>query len=175
MNDEPDPPAERVLEVLGRLSHSLQALHAAYVYHRDLKPENVIVRGDGTPVLVDFGLAHVDIAGVLPSETAGTLEYMAPEQARGETIDGRADLYALGVIAFEWLVGFRPLQLQDRSPEAWPRILEEKVPARVSEFRPDVDAATDDLVASLLAKEPDDRPPDAAAVAEACNQGGAKR
>ncbi len=166
MQASEDPP---VLEVAGlgrRLAHALGALHDAEVVHRDLKPENVRVRADGTPVLVDFGIAHVGLAAA-GEPGAGTLEYMAPEQARGDAVDGRTDLYALGVILFEWLVGFRPLQLKDHDRETWQRILEEEIPPRVREFRPDVPPEMDELVASLLAKRRTDRPPDAAAVAEA--------
>lgn len=161
--EEPDP--ARVMTFAARLAHALEALHEAGVVHRDLKPGNVIVRPDGTPVLVDFGIAQVALPDTPPPQAAGTLEYMAPEQARGKTVGGRADLYALGVILFEWLVGFRPLQLREREPKTWRRILEEEVPPHVREFRPDIPEEVDAMIASLLAKKPRDRPPDAATAA----------
>jgi len=169
MSEEPEADAEEVMAMAARLAHALQALDEAGVVHRDLKPENVIVRDDDTPVLVDFGIAHVALPEAPPPEVAGTIEYMAPEQAAGRRVDGRADLYALGVICFEWLVGFRPLQLQERPPPTWRRVLEEQVPPRVSEFVPDVDPRVDDLIARLLAKRPRDRPSSAAEVAAACD------
>jgi len=165
MNEKPEPAVGQVATVGARLAYALQALHDAGVVHRDLKPENVLIRTDGTPVVVDFGIAHVPFGEIESVLGAGTLEYMAPEQALGRRVDGRSDLYALGVILFEWLVGFRPLQIQDRNPARWEEILEEEVPPRVRELRPDVPQVLDDLVASLLAKRRADRPPDAATVA----------
>ncbi len=170
MSEEPDPADSEVAGTAARLAHALQALDDAGVVHRDLKPENVIVRDDGTPVLVDFGIAHVAMPDAPTPEIAGTVEYMAPEQAAGKPVDGRADLYSLGVIGFEWLVGFRPLQLQDRPPETWRRVLERQIPPRVSEFVPEVDPRLDALIARLLAKRPEDRPASAEEVAAACEE-----
>jgi tetratricopeptide (TPR) repeat protein len=94
-------------ELLARIAFALAAVHAAGVVHRDLKPENVILRGQGSPVLVDFGIAMIrDRLDKAPR--SGTRDYMAPEQTRGRSADQRADIYALGVIAHEVLLGRLP-------------------------------------------------------------------
>lgn len=104
--DKPLPPAQ-VLDLLARLAFALAAVHAAGIVHRDVKPENIILRDPSSPVLVDFGVA---IIGHQHHRTtaAGTRYYMPPEQIGGRRLDGRADLYALGVIAHEMLFGTLP-------------------------------------------------------------------
>lgn len=94
------------LNLLSRIAFTLAAVHGAGVIHRDLKPDNIILRGGDAPVLIDFGVAL--LAGKRDLPGAGTRAYMAPEQARGRSVDERADLYALGVIAYELLMGDRP-------------------------------------------------------------------
>ncbi len=164
MEAEPDPPFARVGRVALNLAFSLAALHGAGVVHRDLKPENVILRDDGSPVIVDMGVANVDPR---EADLAGTLAYLAPEQAAGEPVDGRTDLYALGVIVFEWMVGFRPLADGSPDPRAFLDRLRHEAAPRLAEFRPDVAPAVDRFVASLLATDPGDRPANAAEVAHA--------
>jgi tetratricopeptide (TPR) repeat protein len=102
----PVPPAQ-ALDLLARLAFALAAVHAAGIVHRDVKPENIILRDQGSPVLVDFGVAIVGPQRHGPAP-AGTRHYMPPEQIRGRRLDGRADLYALGVIAHEMLLGALP-------------------------------------------------------------------
>jgi serine/threonine protein kinase len=96
----------RSLTLLSRIAFALAAVHGAGLVHRDLKPDNVILRGNDSPVIIDFGIAL--LAGARHQAGTGTPAYMAPEQARGETLDARADLYALGVMAHEMLTGARP-------------------------------------------------------------------
>ena len=157
MQASEDPPVAEVAAMGRRLAHTLGALHDADVVHRDLKPENVRVRADGTPVLVDFGIAHVDLSELHPG-AAGTLEYMAPEQARGDDVDGRTDLYSLGVIRSSGSSAFGPSSCRSATPRPGARILEEEMPPPVRELRPDVPPALDALIASLLAKSRADRP-----------------
>jgi serine/threonine-protein kinase len=156
-----------VLRCLSAIASALHALHEVGVVHRDLKPENVIVRPDGTPVLVDFGIAHVVESDVPedPDLVAGTLEYMAPEQAEGRKVDGRADLYALGVLAFEWLAGVRPLHPRGKSLREAARYLATQAAPPLADFRPGLPEALSSLVASMLEKKPKRRPRDAEDVA----------
>jgi serine/threonine protein kinase len=102
----------RALTLLSRIAFALAAVHGAGVIHRDLKPDNIILRGGEAPVLIDFGIALLTGKRALP---AGTPAYMAPEQARGRAVDERADLYALGVIAYQLLTGERPQPPRPRS------------------------------------------------------------
>jgi tRNA A-37 threonylcarbamoyl transferase component Bud32 len=95
-----------VCSTLADVAEALTALHAAGVVHRDLKPENIMMRPDGSPVIVDFGIAH--IAGTDGTISRGTPEYFSPEQARGEPSTPADDMYAFGMILFEWLNGSRP-------------------------------------------------------------------
>lgn len=102
-----------LLQLVERICEPLGVLHASGIVHRDLKPENIILRGGSDPVIVDLGLAWQKLPGDLratlePPATEGTAWYMAPEQFSGELVDARTDLYALGCILFELLVGFTP-------------------------------------------------------------------
>lgn len=168
-------PPRRALHVARQIASALQAAHQLSIVHRDLKPENVMLVGkagdrDCVKVL-DFGIAKVPIAadgdgtGEKPITKAGmiygTPEYMAPEQALGQPVDGRADLYGLGVILYEMLSGVRPFtgksqvgilgQQLTQSPPSFA----ERAPG--TEIPPAVEA----FVLGLLAREADDRCPSA--------------
>jgi serine/threonine-protein kinase PpkA len=99
-----------VLRLVGQIAHALEAIHAAGVVHRDLKPANILFRDDGRPVIVDFGLAK-DLSANSTLTAAGQLlatpRYMSPEQCLNLPVDGRSDLYSLGVIFYEMLTGGR--------------------------------------------------------------------
>lgn len=97
----------RALDLLARLSYALAAVHGAGVVHRDFKPDNVILRANGAPVLVDFGIALIGRKREKDAK-GGTMFYMAPEQARGARTDERSDLFSLGVVAHELLLKRRP-------------------------------------------------------------------
>src|SRR5262249_3602568 len=133
MADQQRPAPRGVLVCLAEIAYALEALHSAGVCHRDLKPDNVILRDGGKPVLIDFGVAHFMAAGQ-DVMFGGTLEYSAPEQLAGKAIDGRADLYALGVIAFEWLCGLRPLVARGHTPAEVAREIGKRAPPSLLEF-----------------------------------------
>ncbi|HEX4303203.1 MAG TPA: protein kinase [Rhizomicrobium sp.] len=94
---------------LADVAEALAALHGQGVVHRDLKPENIMLREDGSPVIVDFGIAHINGIVQKPgSVSRGSPEYFSPQQARGEAPAPSDDMYAFGVILWEWLKGQRP-------------------------------------------------------------------
>lgn len=105
MEADPRPDPHAVARIAVRIAQSLSAIHRAGVIHRDLKPENVMLRHGRDPVIIDFGIAHVDRRDATPAPGLGTPAYMPPEQAAGRRLDPRCDVYALGVIVLEWLAG----------------------------------------------------------------------
>ena len=163
-------PATRALRVGRLIASALSDTHAAGVIHRDLKPSNIIWRrdraGDDRIVIVDFGIAvckpgNADATRLTAGGLIGTPHFMSPEQAHGEAVDGRADLYALGCILFELVTGTTPF-----AGSGYEVMLAHlgKLPPRASERRPSVPLALDALIAELLAKRPEDRPASADAV-----------
>ena len=173
---EPDAAAvelaqHRLLGVARRLCAPLAFLHGEGLVHRDLKPDNVLVRPDGTPVLVDFGLM-TQFAGEISREAlevsadrVGTTAYMAPEQILGGLVDARANLYALGCMLYEMLTGQPPFVGSSRSEVLQAHLRLEPTPpsGRVRTLP----AALDRLVLRLLAKDPRERLGFADAVAAA--------
>ena len=153
------------LRVGADICDALGAAHSAGIVHRDVKPSNVILArtsesndGQFTVKLVDFGVAAARDAKLTQTGTIiGTPAYMAPEQARGdEGIDARADLYAVGATLFELIVG-RPPHFGPTPVAILARLVTTPAP-RLGEVFSDVSPALDELVASLLALEPSDRP-----------------
>jgi serine/threonine protein kinase len=103
---------EVALNIVEDIMKALDYAHFRGVYHRDIKPENIMFRQDSTPVLVDFGIAHVYDSSVrlTGSDTImGTVYYMSPEQCNAQkNVDGRSDFYSLGVVLYEMLTGLKP-------------------------------------------------------------------
>ena len=149
-----------VLTLTRRLCSSLAFLHGEGLVHRDLKPENIVLRPDGTPVLVDFGLA-ANFGGPIGRESldvSGSMEgsyvYMAPEQIKGGLVDARSDLYSLGCILHELVVGQPPF------PGAGWDVLRRHLrdtPHALSEWVTGVAPELDALVTRMLAKVPRER------------------
>jgi tetratricopeptide (TPR) repeat protein len=147
----------------------LQALsyaHSKGLVHRDVKPDNIVIR-EGQVKLTDFGLANLVslLAEQKSAYIIGTPSYMPPEQILGEGIDGRADLYALGVTLFEMVTGGRrPFEYKDRREILMAHV--EETPPSVKLFAPDTPLMLERVIMKLLAKEPDDRYPSAEVVLE---------
>jgi serine/threonine-protein kinase len=162
---------ERALLIARQISDALAAAHAAGIVHRDLKPDNVmLVSKEGASDFVkvlDFGIAKLKIEEPGPNEQAltrlntvmGTPEYMSPEQARGEPVDHRADLYTVGVILYEMLSGCSPFRHEEFVVVLTKKLTEDAppLPAHVS-------TRTRELVSALLQRTPDERPQSALAL-----------
>ncbi|MFG2819278.1 protein kinase [Kitasatospora sp. NPDC048365] len=161
-------PLSQAVDLAAQAAGALAAAHAQQVVHRDLKPANLFLLSDGRLKLCDFGIARTAQATQGLTRTGrpfGTPAYMAPEQWRGEHVDARCDLYALGCVLYALLTGRPPFPEREQAWSLMRRHLDE-VPPPPSTIRADVPAELDRLVASLLAKDPTRRP-DATAVAAA--------
>jgi YVTN family beta-propeller protein len=150
---------ERVMEIAGQVAEALDAAHERGLVHRDVKPSNVLLDQQGDrehAYLADFGLTHSPAtAGPTDGQFMGTVDYVAPEQIRGDVVDGRADQYALGCMLFECLTGSLPFR--DRSEVAAIFAHLEEPPPRASERREGLPAAVDAVIARAMAKEPEQR------------------
>ena len=151
---------DEVLTLTRRLCSSLAFLHGEGIVHRDLKPENIVIRPDGTPVLVDFGLASAFGGSIsresleVSGEMEGSFVYMAPEQIKGGLVDARADLYALGCILHELVVGQPPFP--GTGWEVLRRHLRD-TPYTLSQWVRGTPPELDVLVSRMLAKVPRER------------------
>ncbi|MBL8113045.1 MAG: protein kinase [Acidobacteria bacterium] len=154
----------RALPILRQIAEGAHAAHAAGVVHRDLKPANVMLGDDGHVSILDFGLAKREGAGVTNlGFTVGTPHYVSPEQAQGLALDGRSDIYAIGVIAFELFTGKPPFD--GPSPLAVTRMhVDDLVP--VEKLRPKVPPELLAIVLRCLRKDPTARYATAAELAE---------
>ncbi|HKR63245.1 MAG TPA: serine/threonine-protein kinase, partial [Thermoanaerobaculia bacterium] len=101
-------PLDQALHVTMQVAAALEAAHTAWIIHRDIKPENVMLRADSLVKVLDFGIAKLSDEEDAPGTIVGTVRYMSPEQRRGEPLDGRTDLFSLGIVVHEMLTGARP-------------------------------------------------------------------
>ena len=165
------------VRILRGVSQALAFAHARGVVHRDIKPDNILLAG-GTPVVADFGIAKAisgsrgpsslpDRGLTSPGMSLGTPTYMAPEQIAGEDADHRADLYSLGVLGYEMLAGEPPFL---GSPQQLFAAHLTEAPVPLWERRPDTPRALAELVMECLNKQPENRPQDAGAIAEALDR-----
>jgi serine/threonine protein kinase/tetratricopeptide (TPR) repeat protein len=154
------PPLDEALRFGREIGLALAAAHARGLVHRDVKPANVWLEGPGRRVkLLDFGLAlplDANVHLTRPGMLVGTPMFMAPEQARGETLDGRADLFSLGCLLYIMVAGRLPFEGKT-TVEVLAAVITE-TPPLVSELNPSIPAALVDLISRLLAKHPEGRP-----------------
>lgn len=152
----------RVAALLAGVADALDAAHEAGLVHRDVKPENILVGvgrgGSERPYLTDFGLTkRRDSATALTATGTmlGTIDYVAPEQVQGDDTDGRADVYALGCVAYECLTGRPPFSKDSEMSTLYAHVHEQAPPA--SSFRAGLAAGVDEVVARAMAKSKEDR------------------
>jgi serine/threonine-protein kinase len=183
LNREKKLPAERVGRILAALCDVLQSAHDAGIVHRDVKPGNVMVVNVGTPQesakLMDFGLAKMssglyispeDLVDFTLPAAAGTPEYISPEMVRGHEVDGRADLYSVGVMLFEMLTGRLPFTHVDAQALMQAHANDEPPSFVDVGFRGPAPAGIEPVVRSCLSKTPDGRPRSAMDLAQRYEQ-----
>ncbi|MBK7368247.1 MAG: protein kinase [Candidatus Eisenbacteria bacterium] len=156
----------RAASLAAQIAQGLAAAHDRGIVHRDLKPENVMITPDGRAKILDFGLARRDeavttssrslaptvAASTQPGTVMGTVGYMAPEQVRGQVVDARADLFALGIVLYEMLAGRAPF-LRESAADTMSAILRED-PAPLSLAAPETPPALQRIVERCLEKQP---------------------
>ncbi len=157
---------DRTLSLISQTARALAAAHEHGLVHRDVKPGNILVMPSGTVKITDFGIARLadQVPLTATGQVMGTAQYLAPEQATGQNATGSSDIYALGVIGYECLAGRRPFTGESQIAIALAQVndapppLPESVPAPVRQ-----------LIMSMLAKNPSDRPENATALAQAAD------
>jgi len=163
-------PSLEALDIAHQIANALAAAHGAGIVHRDIKPENIMLRHDGFVKVLDFGLAGINQpeamsenfsnAKTLPQNTApgmilGTVNYMSPEQTRGQKLDARSDLWSLGVVLYEMLTGQRPFH-GESMPDIFVAILERQ-PIPLAELLDDAPVQLQQILDKLLAKNREQR------------------
>jgi serine/threonine-protein kinase PpkA len=149
---------EHALEMTAQVAEALAAAHARHIVHRDIKPANILLREDGTPVLTDFGIAKRQDDGerTFTGVIVGSPHYLSPEQAeRSDLLDGRSDIYSLGILCHEMLTGSRPYE-----GESAIRVVLQHAQAPLPRL-PDHLAQYQPLLDRMLAKQPEERIQDA--------------
>ncbi len=157
-----------VAHLFGRLAPALDEAHAKGIIHRDLKPGNILFDQYGEPYISDFGIAKIAAGSqtnVTGSAIVGTPAYMSPEQAQGEGIDGRSDIYGLGVILFELLTGQQPYH-GDTPMSVVVKHITEPVP-HILDVKPDLPPAIEAVIEKAMAKDRDRRFPKVKALTDA--------
>lgn len=145
------------IKIASGIAGGLQAAHDVGVVHRDIKPENVVVDDPAGAKVLDFGVAHLIDRSTLTrrGKIVGTLPYMAPEQIRGDLVDARTDVYAVGVVLYEMLTGKLPFESSEESAFFYQIV--NVVPEPVETLVPGLPAGIGKVVSKAVAKKPADR------------------
>lgn len=160
---------EQTVRWTRHICEGLADAHEAGVIHRDVKPGNIVIDTTGAAKVVDFGLARFIDASSSHGPGWGTLHYAAPERLREQPGTARSDLYSLGCVVYEMVTGWSPFgHIAEAVSVLWHHVNE--TPDPPSALRPGIPGPLDALVLRLLRKEPEKRPPDARAVAQAIQQ-----
>lgn len=148
----------RLAEVIAQVADALDYAHARGIVHRDVKPANIILCGDGAAKITDFGIAKIAAINSNLTSTGqfiGTPNYMAPEQVKGAPVDGRSDLFSLGIVLYESLTGRKPFAGESLTTISYKIVHEDFPPLR--EAAPDAPEGFEPILAKLLAKHPEER------------------
>ena len=152
-------PINEAIEIVSGVLSALQYSHANHLVHRDIKPGNIMLTSEGKVKVMDFGIARAltDSQATMTQTNAvvGTAQYLSPEQARGETVDERSDLYSTGVVLFELLTGRPPFKGDSAVAVAYQHV--EQIPPTPSSILSDIPDSLDRVVLKALAKNRDDR------------------
>ena len=152
-------PINEAIEIVSGVLSALQYSHANHLVHRDIKPGNIMLTSDGKVKVMDFGIARAltDSQATMTQTNAvvGTAQYLSPEQARGETVDARSDLYSTGVVLFELLTGRPPFKGDSAVAVAYQHV--EQIPPTPSSILSDIPDSLDRVVLKSLAKNREDR------------------
>jgi serine/threonine protein kinase len=161
---------QEVAHLFERLAPALDEAHAKGIIHRDLKPGNILFDQYGEPYISDFGIAKIAATStnVTGSAIVGTPAYMSPEQAQGEGIDGRSDIYGLGVILFELLTGRQPYH-GDTPMSVVVKHITDPVP-HILDVKPDLPPAIESVIEKAMAKDRDERFPTVKTLSDALNE-----
>ncbi len=143
---------KRAAEITALVADALAYAHGKNVVHRDIKPENIMILSNGDIKITDFGVAKLmDASQTQSGVVLGTPNYMSPEQLIGQKVDGRSDIFSLGVVFYELLTGVRPFQAKNISDML--RLHEMHQPAPPSTLRSDVPAAVDAIALRALERD----------------------
>lgn len=150
-------PVPRMLRILEQTCAALQFAHDRNIVHRDIKPANLMLTADDTVKVTDFGTAKILQFGTVQQTThvMGTPSYMSPEQVKGRPVDGRTDIFSLGVVMYEMLTGEKPFPGQSITTVIYKIVNEEPVPPR--QLNPSIHPGLNEIVLRALAKEPETR------------------
>ena len=148
---------KQAIDIVVQICDALEYAHHTGVYHRDIKPSNVMLLENGDVKVMDFGIAKINNSFTLtqPGKVLGTPCYMAPEQIDGQDVDGRADLFSLGVVLYELLIGKRPFVADSLAALAYKIVHKTHIPPSLENVELPMDI--DNILNKALAKKPEDR------------------
>ncbi|MFX4261682.1 Stk1 family PASTA domain-containing Ser/Thr kinase [Pelotomaculum propionicicum] len=150
-------PVDRAVEIARQVSEALQHAHENNIVHRDIKPQNILITKGGRAKLTDFGIAREATTATLTQTDTivGSVHYLSPEQARGDTADARSDIYSLGIVLYEMVTGVLPFRGETPIGVALKHIQES--PAQPSSLNPSVPTGLERVINRCMAKNPTDR------------------